>query len=219
MRCQGPARAAGAGGRGIHPEPTEETVQLQHIPLDRLDVSACNMRNTKRAPDVADILPSIRARGILQPLLVRPNGEPDRFEVVAGRRRHAAAQVVAEERGEIEPLPCAVMEPGDDAAALEASLIENTARLDPDEMSQHETFVRLTREGRSIAEIADLFGITELMVRRRLALGNLLPKIREAYRAEAIDAETVRHLTMASKAQQTAWLKLFADPEQRVPSG
>jgi len=194
-------------------------MQLQHISLDQLDVSAFNMRHAKRPPDVADILPSVRARGILQPLLVRPNGEPERFEIVAGRRRYFAARAVAEERGEIEPLPCAVMEPGDDAGALEASLIENAARLDPDEMSQYETFVRLTKEGKSVTEIAETFGITEIMVKRRLALGNLLPRIRAAYRKDAIDAETVRHLTLASKAQQKDWLALFADPEQYAPRG
>jgi ParB family chromosome partitioning protein len=194
-------------------------MQLQHIPLDKLDVSACNMRNAKRDPDVADILPSVRARGILQPLLVRPNGEPERFEIVAGRRRYFAAKAVAEERGEIAPLPCAVMEPGDDAGALEASLIENAARLDPDEMSQYETFVRLAKQGKTVAEIAETFGITEVMVKRRLALGNLLPKIRNAYRKDEIDAETVRHLTMASAAQQKDWLALFADPEQYAPRG
>ena len=194
-------------------------MQLQHIPIDKLDVSAFNMRNAKRAPDVSDILPSVRARGILQPLLVRPNGEDERFEIVAGRRRYFAAKAVAEEGGGVEPVPCAVMEPGDDAGALEASLIENAARLDPDEMSQYETFVRLSKEGKSVAEIAETFGITEIMVKRRLALGNLLPRIRTAYRRGEIDAETVRHLTLASTAQQKDWLALFADPEQYAPRG
>ena len=111
------------------------------------------------------------------------------------------------------------MEPGDDAGALEASLIENLARLDPDEMSQYECFLRLSKEGKSIAEIAGTFGITELMVKRRLALGNLLPKIRELYRAEEIDFETIQHLTLASKAQQKDWLKLYDDPESHAPRG
>lgn len=194
-------------------------MQLTHIALDKLSISALNMRHGKKVPDTSDILPSIRARGVLVPLLVRSNGAPDSFEIVAGRRRYFAAKTVAEEQGEIAPLPCAVMEPGDDAAALEASLIENIARLDPDAMSQYETFVRLTKEGRSVAEIAATFGLTERMVNQRLALGNLLPKIRDAYRNEEIDAETIRHLTLASKAQQKEWLALFADPEQHAPRG
>src|SRR4051812_27613070 len=128
-------------------------MQLTHIALDKLAVAAVNMRHGRKPPDVADLLPSIRARGVLVPLLVRPNDEPERFEIVAGRRRYFAAKTIADEEGEIAPLPCAVMEPGDDAAAIEASLIENVTRLDPDAMTQYETFVRLTKEGRTIPEI------------------------------------------------------------------
>ncbi|RAZ82966.1 chromosome partitioning protein ParB [Mesorhizobium hawassense] len=194
-------------------------MQLAHVSIDQLSVSAINMRHSKRAPDIADILPSVRARGVLVPLLVRPNGSPDSFEIVAGRRRYFAAKIVADERGEAEPLPCAIMEDGDDADALEASLIENIARLDPDEVSQWETFTRLIKEGRTVSDIAATFGLTEHRVKRILALGELLPKIREAYRREEIDNETVRHLTMASKAQQKDWLALYADPEQHTPRG
>ena len=190
-------------------------MELQHIEIDRLKVAAVNMRHGRKTPDIADILPSVKVRGVLVPLLVRPDGES--FEVVAGRRRYFAAKAVAEEVGEVEPLPCAVMEPGDDAAALQASLIENLARLDPDEMTQYETFVKLTKAGETIPEIAATFGITEVMVKRRLALGNLLPKIRGAYRREEIDAETIRHLTLATKAQQKEWLALFEDPENYAP--
>ena len=194
-------------------------MQLAHIPIDRLSVSIANMRHSKRAPDITDILPSVRARGVLVPLLVRPNGSPENFEIVAGRRRYFAAMAVADERGEAEALPCAIMEDGDDADALEASLIENIARLDPDEVSQWETFSRLIGQGRAASNVAATFGITELQVKRVLALGRLLPKIREAYRNDDIDSETVRHLTMASKAQQKHWLELFADPDQYAPHG
>lgn len=108
-------------------------MELRHIPIDELRPAAINMRHGKRLPDIDDILPSIRVRGILQPLLVRPvEAEGNLYEIVAGRRRYFSAKAVKEEQGEVDPLPCAVMEPGDDAAALEASLIENIARLDPD---------------------------------------------------------------------------------------
>ena len=194
-------------------------MQLQHIELGKLKDAAINMRHRKTAPDVSDILPSIKSRGILVPLLVRPNGDGESFEIVAGRRRYFAAKQVTNEGGEIEPLPCAVMESGDNAAALEASMLENIARLDPDEMTQYETFVRLTKAGKTIEGIASTFGITALMVKRRLALGELMPKIRAAYRDDEIDAETIRHLTMATKRQQRDWLKLFSDPEQYAPRG
>ena len=192
-------------------------MRLQHIDISNLNISPQNMRHGRQAPDVSDILPSVKARGVLVPLLVRPNGNGEDFEIVAGRRRYFAAKAVAEETGEVETLPCAVMEQDDDAAALEASIIENVVRLDPDEMTQYETFSRLVKEGRSVAEVAGTFGIAEGMVRRRLALGNLLPKIRDAYRKEDIDAETIRHLTLASKIQQKEWLRLYEDPEQRAP--
>jgi ParB family transcriptional regulator, chromosome partitioning protein len=200
-------------------------MELIHVELGKLCVSAVNMRHGKKAPDVSDILPSIRAGGVLVPLLIRHNGSPDTFEIVAGRRRYFASKIVADERRdadeqtEIESLPCAVMQPGDDAAALEASLIENIARLNPDEVLQWEIFARLVKGGRSISDISNTFSITERMVNQRLALGNLLPKIREGHRNGEIDAETIRHLTLASKAQQKEWLTLFEDPEQHAPSG
>jgi ParB family chromosome partitioning protein len=58
-----------------------------------------------------------------------------------------------------------------------------------------------------------------LAVRRTLALGNLLPRIRDLYRRDKIDAATVRHLTLASKARQRDWLALWDDPQAHCPTG
>jgi ParB family chromosome partitioning protein len=185
-------------------------MELRHIDYGKLSISPLNMR-FGTVPDVSDILPTIRKRGILQPLLVRQNGSPETFEVVAGARRLTAAGIIVAEAGDIEPLPCGVMEDGDDAAALEASLIENTARLDPDPMRQYQTFARLAEQGRQVADIAETFGITPRQVGQRLALGNLIPQVRELYVAEEIDAETLRHLTLATPKQQKAWIKLRKD--------
>jgi len=194
-------------------------MKLDFIDLDKLSISKANMRYAKKAPDVSDILPTVRARGVLVPLIVRPNCAEGAYEIVAGARRFTAACVVAGEKGEAEPLPCAILEEGDDAAALEASLIENVARRDADEVTQWETYTRLVREGRSIADLADTFGMPEPMVKRILALGNLLPRIRSLYAKEKISSGTVRHLTMASKSQQRAWLALFDDPDTYCPQG
>ena len=49
-------------------------MQLTHIDLGQLSIAAVNMRHSKRAPDISDILPSIRARGVLVPLLERKAG-------------------------------------------------------------------------------------------------------------------------------------------------
>jgi len=199
-------------------------MKLAHIDLGKLSVSAANMRHGRKAPDVSDILPTVRARGVLVPLLVRPcGGGDDRFEIVAGRRRFHAARTVADEQrasgGEIDPVPCAIIEAGDDAAAVEASLIENIARLDPDEVAQWVTFTRLVTQGRTIEEIGRTFGLPDLTIRRILALGNLLPRIRDLYRTDAIDTRTVRHLTLATKAQQREWLSLYDSEGDPAPTG
>ena len=201
-------------------------MKLQHIPLDRLFVDKTNMRHSKAVPDVADILPTIRKRGVIQTLLVRPANDDGRFGIVAGSRRFHASLIVADERraaGERDPdtalLPCGILEAGDDAAAIEASLIENIGRLDPDEVTQWETFTRLVREGQKPQEIGATFGLPDATIARILALGNLLPRIRDLYRREQLDRVTIRHLTMASKRQQRAWLTLFEDADAYVPTG
>ena len=198
-------------------------MQLANIELGKLFVSKTNMRHADKAPDVSDILPTVKARGVIVPLIVRPGedeGKPDMFGIVAGARRFHAAGLAAQENGEADALPCAIMEPGDDAAALEASLIENIGRLDPDEVTQWDTFTRLVqKEGRTPEQIGQTFGLTDLYVRRILALGNLLPRIRNLYRDGEINAASVRHLTLATKAQQKEWLALFDSPDEYVPTG
>ncbi len=198
-------------------------MQLQFIDLGKLTVSKANMRFAKRAPDVSDILPTVRKRGVVVPILVRANGSPDIFEIVAGARRYHAALIVADERratGEdVDAMPCAILDAADDADAVEASLIENIARLDPDEVTQWATFTRLVKEGRGVDDIAATFGLPDLMVRRVLALGNLLPRIRQMYAREEIDRVTIRHLTLATKSQQRAWLALADNPDGYLPTG
>ena len=192
-------------------------MEVKNIPIEQLHISKLNMRYGRKSPDVSDILPSIRAKGVLEPLIVRP--EDGKYGVVAGRRRWFSLKAVKEKMGEVAPPPCAIIAEGDDAEAIEASLLENVARRDPDPMREYETFVRLIKEGRTVDGIAATFGMTVPQVRQRLALGNLLPKIRDAYRAEEVDDETVRHLTLASIAQQRKWLRLFNDPHQYAPRG
>jgi ParB family chromosome partitioning protein len=195
-------------------------MKLDFIDHDKLVPAGVNMRFAKKPPAVGDIEPSIRKRGILVPLIVRPSPAPlDTFEIIAGLRRWTANGIVRADGVDHGPLPCAILDTGDDADAVEASLIENVARLDPDEVTRWETFTRLVKEGRAVDDIAATFGLPELAIRRVLALGNLLPRIRRLYRDEAIDRATVRHLTLASKSQQKAWLALVDDPDTYAPRG
>lgn len=160
---------------------------------------------------------------MIVPILVRANCAPGAFEVIAGARRFHAAALVAQERlaegQEAEPMPCAILETGDDADAIEASLIENSARIAPDEVTRWECFTRLVKEGRSVGDLSITFGLPEIGVKRILALGNLMPRIRDLYRKDQIDGPTIRHLTMASKRQQREWLTLFDDPDVYAPCG
>ena len=194
-------------------------MQIDQIQLDRLSVSKANMRSGKKPPDFADILPTIIKRGVIVPLIVRPNCADGHYEIVAGKRRYfASLEAAKQEQGE-RALPCIVIAEGDDADALEISMIENMLRQAPDPVTQWESYTRLVKEGRSVEDIAATFALTELQVKRILALGNLLPRIREAFRAEEIDAETVKHLTLATKAQQKAWLALFEGEDGYAPRG
>jgi ParB family transcriptional regulator, chromosome partitioning protein len=194
-------------------------MNIDHIPLDRLSVSKANMRAGKKPPDIADILPSIIKRGVISPVFIRPNCNPGHFEIVAGKRRYYASLEAARQGKEDVTLPCITLGEGDDADALEISMIENMLRQSPDQVTQWESYTRLVKEGRSVEDIAATFALTELQVKRILALGNLLPRIREAFRAEEIDAPTVKHLTLATKAQQKAWLALFEDRDGYAPRG
>ena len=184
-------------------------MQLQHIELENLSISPVNVRKFG-AKSVDDLLPSIQAFGVIQPLLVRRQDEG--FEVVAGQRRfHALQEIVSNGESDddaLESVPCLIMESGDDAKAIEASLAENIARLPMDEIDQYKAFATLIKQGRAVDDIADQFGVTERMVKQRLAIANLISPILTAYRKGEIEPSTVRLLTMATKAQQKAWLAL-----------
>ncbi|MFN7056877.1 ParB/RepB/Spo0J family partition protein [Hyphomonas sp.] len=190
---------------------------LIHIELSKLSISKLNMRHGRKAPDISDILPSIREKGIRQTLLVRREGGG--FGIVAGRRRFFALQQIAKETGADPLVPCAVMAEGDPASAIEASIIENVARLPATEMEQYTAFRKLHDEGRSVEEIAGFFGVTELNVRRVLALAALSAPIRKLYADQELDRETVRALTLATPARQADWLKLWTSETERAPMG
>ena len=192
-------------------------MKLKDIPLTQLSISKLNIRAKDKDLDISDILPSIRQHGVHQTLLVRPEG--DGYGILAGRRRFHALLKVAEETGAKLTAPCGILVTDEDAVAIEASLIENLARLPATELEQFAAFKKLKTKGRTISEIADYFGVTELKVRRILALASLKPAILKMYEQEEINVPTIRLLTMASPTQQAQWLKLAKDEAQETPTG
>ena len=193
--------------------------ELHHIPLANLKLSKLNVR--RHGPkDIDGLAASIAALGLIQPLLVRDNG--DGFEIVAGQRRYLAMKKLnGDGAPETDTLPCLVMAAGpdgnEDAAAIERSLAENVARLPMDEVDQYEAFAALKKTGLDDSQIAAHFAISEQVVRRRLAIAGLHPDIRRLYRAGDIDAKTLHLLTLATRERQKAWLALQRDPDQDVP--
>ncbi len=189
--------------------------KLHHIPLSELTVSKLNVRR-HGAKEIDSLAASIAALGIIQPLLVR--GDGDGYEIVAGRRRYLAAKKLdADGAPDTDKLPCVLLEADDDATAIEASLAENVERLPMDDLEQYEAFAALRKKGLGEADIAAHFGISEQIVKRRLAIANLHPDIRRLYRAGDIDTQTLQLLTLATKERQKAWLALHNDPEQEPP--
>lgn len=190
-------------------------MKLDHLPLEQLTLSPLNVRR-KGGKDIADLLPLIRRHGIIQPLLVRPNCEG--FEIIAGQRRYHSLLALAGE-GIAEPVPCIIMEDGDDARAVEASLAENIGHLPMDEIDQFKAFAGLVQKGMIAADIAAHFGVTERLVHQRLAIANLIAPILNAYRREDISADTLRSLTMATQRQQKSWWTLFKSDDDYAPQG
>lgn len=189
--------------------------KLHHIPLSELAVSKLNVRRNGRK-DIDSLAASLAALGIIQPLLVRADGNG--YEIVAGRRRYLAAKKLdGEGTPGFDKLPCVVLAADDDVSAIEASLAENVERLPMDDIEQFEAFAALRKKGLGEADIALHFGISEQIVKRRLAIANLNPDIRRLYRAGDIDATVLQLLTLATKERQKAWLALHNDPEQHVP--
>jgi ParB family chromosome partitioning protein len=202
------------------PKPHKATTTAQSVEMidvSDLCVSKLNMRHGQADPDIADIYPSILASGVNQSLLVREEGKT--YGVIAGRRRLFALMRKAEETGLSVNAPCIVMASGDTIAAREASLLENVARLPATELEQFAAFKALAEAGQSATEIAATFGLTELRVKRVLALANVHPDILALYESDQLGQESLRYMTMATEAQQTAWLELWHGPEYAPQHG
>lgn len=129
-------------------------------------------KNPRRFFDRAthdDLVVSVRLRGIIQPIVVRPLPD-DLFEIVAGERRYRAALVVYGPDGEV---PVVIREMTDEEA-LEVAIDENDNRDDPSETEQADAAVRrLAACGNDRAEAARRLGWSRAKLDRRLALADL----------------------------------------------
>ncbi len=175
-----------------HSAPVHETA-IRPIALDRLVIAPENVRKTP--PDAAaeaELKASIAAHGLLKNLVVRSDGPGGGYAVVAGGRRLAALKALAED-GVLDaahPVPCLVVD--GDAPSAELSLAENVVRIAMHPADQVAAFRDLAESGSTVSSIAARFGISERLVEQRLRLGNAAPELLDAYRAGAIDLETLK---------------------------
>jgi ParB family transcriptional regulator, chromosome partitioning protein len=142
--------------------PRDELQELRPIPVDMIDPSPHQPRHVFDEDSLIALSGSIRARGVLQPVLVRPLVS-GRYELIAGERRWRAAQLA-----ELDAIP-AIVRRHDDAASLEVALVENMARED----------LNPVEEARACAALVEELGLTREEVglrvgRSRVAVSNLI---------------------------------------------
>ncbi|OYW56831.1 MAG: hypothetical protein B7Y80_01735 [Hyphomicrobium sp. 32-62-53] len=158
-----------------------------------------------------ELVASIRASGIIQPLVVRPAVEDGQFEIIDGRRRYAALaqRVKAKEIKRSHMVPV-VIRYETDGQALATSLAANIMRLGMHPVDEFTAFARMAEQGRTDEEIAAAFAIDTRRVRQRRALGTLAPVIRDAYRKGKLDEKQVQAFTAHADhgVQEAAFEKL-----------
>jgi len=152
------AASPGPGGGGASVDRTG----LRDLPIDQIDANPSQPRRRFEPEALQSLADSIAVQGVLQPVLVRPR-PGGRFELVAGERRWRAAQLAQE-----STIPAIIRE-RDDAATLEAALVENMARAD----------LSPVEEARACAGLVEELGLSREEVGRRVgrsrsAISNLI---------------------------------------------
>ncbi len=170
---------AGPGGQGVRLLSTALLEPHPFQPRARVEPEA-----------LAELVQSIRRRGILQPLLVRPHpSAPDRYQIVAGERRWRAAQAAG-----MHEVPTLVRELND-AEATGAALVENLQRQDLNAIEEADGYRRLTQEfGLTQDGVAESVGKSRSHVANTLRLLNLPEAVKVEVRRGAISAGHARAL-------------------------
>lgn len=195
--------------------PAQPSQQMLLVPLSRLRPSRRNVRKTA-GPSIEALAASIERVGLLQNLTVMLAADGGHYEVVAGGRRFAALKLLAKKRRIAKDwdVPCLLVA---DGSARTASLTENVQREAMHSADQFEAFAALVAEGRPVEDIAADFGVTPLVVQRRLKLANVSPRLMADYRADAVTLDQLMALAVTDDhgAQEAAF---YEAPEwQRGP--
>ena len=169
-------RALGRGlGALLPPTETEDAARLRDLPVESLVPNPQQPRKSFDPRALEELATSIRASGVLQPLVVRPRGS--QFEILVGERRWRAAQ----QAGLIR-VPAIVRE-ASDAEALELGLVENLLREDLNPVEAAQAYQRLLAEfGWTQEELAQRLGKDRSSIANALRLLRLPEPIQEDLR-------------------------------------
>src|SRR6185437_15619368 len=181
------------GSRPPVPEKTDMAKAVQKIklspsrdiPFNKLVLSQSNVRRVKAGISIEDLAEDIAHREkLLQSLYARPildadGQETGMFEVPAGGRRYRALELLVKQKrlAKTAPVPCIVCKTGGEISAEEDSLAENVHRVALHPLDQFRAFQTLREQKLSEEDIAAIFFVSPQVVKQRLRLAAVSPKL------------------------------------------
>lgn len=170
------------------------------LPIEHLEPGPFQPRGQIEPAALADLVDSIRARGVLQPLLVRPHPEhKGRYQIIAGERRWRAAQ----EAG-LHQIP-ALIRVLDDAEAMASALVENLQREDLNAIEEADGYQRLLSEfGMTQEVLAEAVGKSRSHVANTIRLRQLPAMIQQEVRKGTLSAGHARALLSHPEPEKAA---------------
>jgi ParB family chromosome partitioning protein len=189
---------------GDAPAPAEQsaphTASIQAISIDVLEPGPFQPRTSMAPGAMAELVESIKARGILQPLLARRHPkEPGRFQIIAGERRWRAAQSAG-----LHEVPALVRDLSDQDA-MAAALVENLQRQDLNPIEEAEGYKRLLEEfGLTQEQLGTAVGKSRSHVANCIRLLNLPAAVRTEVQAGTLSAGHARALLAHANPEEAA---------------
>jgi len=163
------------------------------IPFNKLVLSQSNVRRVKAGVSIEQLAESIAQRTLLQSLNVRAvvdgeGNETGMFEVPAGGRRYRALELLVKQKrmAKTQAVPCVVREGG---IAEDDSLAENDERVGLHPLDQFRAFKTLNDAGLSEEDIAARHFVTPAIVKQRLRLASVSPRLHEIYAEDGMTLE------------------------------
>jgi ParB family chromosome partitioning protein len=179
--------------------------ELTKLPLDLLQRGRYQPRMDMRAEALEELADSIKAQGVVQPIVVRPlavtpgSGETLRYEIIAGERRWRAAQMAG-----LTDIPAVVRHVGDDAA-IAMALIENIQRENLNPLEEARALARLVSEfNLTHQQAAEAVGRSRAGVTNLLRLLELPPEVCELLEKRSLEMGHARALLALSQRRQQA---------------